>query len=88
MTPAAVLAYLSTQSEPVDIEFVIGHFGVGLFEPRCAMLESMLLRLIDDGNASEPLGPFKGYQITDQGRQLLKELTKTVVRRPTQKAMF
>jgi DNA-binding PadR family transcriptional regulator len=85
MTPREILAFLSDQAAPVDIEYIIGHFGIKLFEPRCAMLETMLLRLIDDGaRVCEPLGPFKGYAITDAGREELKPKAK----KPAQMAMF
>ncbi|MDE2426756.1 MAG: hypothetical protein KGO96_12715 [Elusimicrobia bacterium] len=86
MTPAALLKHLSQQSSPQTESEITARFGLRLTD--AALCESALLRLLDDGMLCEPLGEWKGYAITDQGRAALAEMVKQVANKQTQKSMF
>jgi DNA-binding PadR family transcriptional regulator len=89
MTPTAVLACLAAQTEPAKLPAIGAHFGIDVFHPRASTLECILLRLIDDGaRVCEPLGEFKGYAITDAGREELKRLQTPVPKKREQMSMF
>lgn len=86
MSPARILAYLAEQTQPLTEDQITAHFGLTI--TAAALCESTLLRMLDDGKLCEPLGEFKGFSITDAGREALAEMSKTVARKPAQMSMF
>lgn len=86
MTQQQILAHLAAQSVPQSDDQITAHFGVKL--TAAALVEDALLLLLYDEFVCEPLGEFRGWRITDAGREELARLSKPEPNKREQMQMF
>lgn len=86
MTQQQILAHLAAQTVPQSDDQITARFGVKL--TAAALVEDALLILLYDGFVWEPLGEFRGWAISDTGREELKRLSKPETKKREQMQMF